>query len=492
MPEEKHKVGEWHLSPEMAAKIDELRRYIGFGATEEATLKEFSVVAEPGLVSISDHFYDRILHFPGARGVIKSEEQISRLKRTLVDWLQELLGGPWDEQYCCRRLRIGQRHVQVGLESQYMFGAMSVVRDQLWQLGQRLEFQNVSGLWGALTKVTDFDLALITMSYMEVSELEALRTLQDLMIKNLPVVVLCLDEGNCVTNATNIVEAGPTVGLHIDDTLPTDLANAVDINSLIAQAHIGGEVLRFGDIRTESGRHFQFTIVPVAHEKMHSLVHLEEVTSIIEAEVRVAHAEALARVGSMAANVAHEIRNPLAAISATLQVISAGMPKKDRRVDVLAKIDDQISRLNRLVTDLLVYARPFEPDMGWVWTNDAVSEAIELAGVVGTIEGPNVELWADKTALVQVLVNLIQNASAVASNICIRTGSGWVEVEDDGPGIVTDMGEQIFEPFVTTKAKGTGLGLAISRNLANGMGAELTLAEGPTRFRLTFREAGAC
>jgi signal transduction histidine kinase len=492
MPADKLRADDWCLEPEMANKINELRRYIGFGAAEEATLKEFCIVAEPGLSAIADHFYARIGQFPGAKAVLKNEEQNERLKRTLVVWMKELMGGPWDEQYCCRRLRIGQRHVQVGLESQYMFGAMSVVRDQLWQIGQRLEFQDVSGLWTALTKVTDFDLALITMSYMEVSELEVLRTLQDVMIQHLPVAVLCLDAGLHVTNATNIIEADSTIGTHVDGTLPADLASAVDMVSLVAQAHIEGEVLRFGDIRTDEGRHFQLTIVPVSHEQMHTLVHLQEVTSIIEAEARVAHAEALARVGTMAANVAHEIRNPLAAISASLQVISAGMPASDRRVDVLGKIDGQIGRLNQLVTDLLVYARPFEPDLSWVWTADAVTEAIGLAGVEVSVEGPNVELWADRTALLHVLVNLIQNASAVGSIVCVRSGPNWVEVEDNGPGVDPELGNQIFEPFVTTKAKGTGLGLAISQNLANGMGAELSLFEAPTRFRLSFKEAGIC
>ena len=491
MPSNKPCATQWNLEPEMRLKLEELRRYICFGPQDQRLLAAFAPMAQAALPTIAEHFYSRIEEFEGAKSVFKSRAQIERLKGTLRVWMQELLSGPWDEEYCCRRLRIGQRHVQVGLPAEYMFGAMSVVREQLWKVAMDTEFEPLHSLWMAINKVTDFDLALVTMSSIDISEGEALRTLQDLIIQHLPVSILCLDTAHLVTNSTNITEAGPVIGAHVDDTLPPELVNAVDVSSLIEQATIGEEVIRLSDVRTETGRHFRLTIVPVGDEHLATLVHLEEVTGIVETEVRVAHAEALARLGSMAANVAHEIRNPLAAISASIQVISSGLAPADGRAMILAKIGGQISRLNRLVTDLLVYARPFDALFEPVDSGPLIEDALLTSGVDAVVEGVDASFWADPTALTHILVNLLQNAAAAGERVVVRVNEKWVEVEDDGPGI--DLVSDIFEPFVTSKAKGTGLGLAISRNLARGMGAELKLlSEAPTRFRVTFKASQTC
>ncbi|MFT5586210.1 MAG: signal transduction histidine kinase [Cognaticolwellia sp.] len=116
--------------------------------------------------------------------------------------------------------------------------------------------------------------------------------------------------------------------------------------------------------------------MPLAHELAHMLVHLEELTDVVQAEVRAQQAEALARIGTLAANIAHEIRNPLAAISATLKVIGGSLATNDRRKVVLEKVGDQVLRLDRLVRDLLCYSRPAHVSNQVIHVRTLVMEAV--------------------------------------------------------------------------------------------------------------------
>jgi signal transduction histidine kinase len=198
----------------------------------------------------------------------------------------------------------------------------------------------------------------------------------------------------------------------------------------------------------------------------------------VQAESRALQSEALARIGSLAANVAHEIRNPLTAISATLQVIGASLDASDRRKPILTKVQEQVLRLDRLVSDLLGYARPVEPQSRRVGLGSVVREALAQAGVPARLlEAESVEVVADPQLVQQIIVNLLQNARDAAGGegqIEVRVGPGpAIEIADDGPGVSVEVTAKLFEPFVTTKMRGTGLGLAISRKLAESMGGAL-------------------
>src|SRR5436190_10603108 len=115
----------------METLFDELKRYVGFGAVDEETLRGLLPLVEPEFVSIADVFYRRILDHVDARKALEGgESQVGRLKVTLVAWMERLLTGPWDEQYFDLRCRIGRVHVRIALPQHYMFGAMNVVRQE--------------------------------------------------------------------------------------------------------------------------------------------------------------------------------------------------------------------------------------------------------------------------------------------------------------------------------------------------------------------------
>src|SRR5437763_5349648 len=101
-----------------------MKRYVSFGAEDEAVLRALAPHAAPHFRRIADEFYQRLEQHDEARGVFSGAEQVERLKQTLCVWMRVLLEGPWEDSYHELRARIGRMHVKVSLPQRYMFGAM--------------------------------------------------------------------------------------------------------------------------------------------------------------------------------------------------------------------------------------------------------------------------------------------------------------------------------------------------------------------------------
>lgn len=484
----------------------DMLRYVGWSPQDEANLRRAWPLVEPHKQALVDQFYQVILGHEDARSVFQDLAQVNRLKETLKVWMQELLNGPWDEAYFERRQRIGKVHVRVGLPERYMFTAMNQVREGMVDIVfDALEPAEAREVCRSLSKVGDLDLAAMTSTYHAEHEWEELRTLQDLIIRNMPVTVLVLDEKGRVNSATapgtRLLNPQAKVGASVESFLPPALWEAADLDAALARASMTGRVVTMPRtllLHEGHERHFRITLVPLQHELAHMLIHLEELTDVVQAEVRAQHAEGLARIGTLAANIAHEIRNPLAAISATLQVIGGSLAQDDRRRKVLEKVGEQVFRLDRLVSDLLGYARPAQVKTEAVDICELVKEGITQSGVDAELEqegGQGTRVFADPQYTTQVLVNLLQNArDAVAGEgrVWLIVGPGpVVRVRDDGPGVDPEVLSTLFEPFVTTKTRGTGLGLAISRKYIEAMGGTLELESCPDGacFKITMRAA---
>ncbi|MDO3377474.1 sensor histidine kinase [Geoalkalibacter halelectricus] len=196
-------------------------------------------------------------------------------------------------------------------------------------------------------------------------------------------------------------------------------------------------------------------------------------------------ADRLASVGEMASGVAHEIKNPLAGISAAISVLSEAFEGDEEREAIVAEVLAQIARLNKTATDLLYFGRPAPPEFTHADLNELIDRTLFFASQHP--EARNVEVrkaladhlppvWVDEKQIQQVLFNIFINAMQameqggiieVASMLEARGAEHWVRVRigDNGPGIAPEALEQIFTPFFTTKSQGTGLGLAICRQL---------------------------
>lgn len=228
-------------------------------------------------------------------------------------------------------------------------------------------------------------------------------------------------------------------------------------------------------------------------------------------------AERLAAVGRLSAGLAHEIGNPLTAILALLDLVLAGDLPEEQERDFLERIRSENERIAAIVRGLLDFSRPDLP------ARDAPEESCEPLSVVDDLirffepqrryAHMRLALAGDRlTARVsmgegtlrQVLLNLILNASEALESrdspglvLIMLEASGEqvrILVEDDGPGVHRDVGDRLFEPFVTSKATrgGTGLGLSICRGLVEAAGGRLDLersSQRGTRFALKLRAA---
>lgn len=487
---------------------EEMKAYVGMSDACGEHLNRLRPHVAAELDPIVDRFYARIQQFPGANSVLQGPAQVERLKQTLCRFIMEMLTGPYDRAYFLKRRRIGKVHVQVGLPEHYVFAAMNRIRIDIASVAFRvLPPEQAVATTQALARIVDLELAVMSSTYMEAHEANQLRSLQDLIIQNLPVTVLCLDAAGRVTSATRpstrLFGRSAAQGRHYEEYVPAELIENADLPSHLGRALATGEEITIPRAMVGSGaeeRQFRITLVPLDHELARLLLHIEELTDVVRAEARLQQAESLARIGSLSAHLAHEIRNPLAAISATLQVIVGSLPEDDRRKTVLDKVRGQVHRLDRLVTDLLGYARPPGAKVQPLPLERLVREAVLQSGVSVELDLADASIvLVDPQYLQQVVVNLVQNSrdalalldGTAQGVIGIRqVGPGTLEVWDRGPGISAEVADRLFEPFVTSKTRGTGLGLAISRKLVRSMGGELELvpSERGACFRVTLQQ----
>lgn len=244
-----------------------------------------------------------------------------------------------------------------------------------------------------------------------------------------------------------------------------------------------------------------------------------ETCLLVEEKVRLerelVNREHLARLGQMAAQVAHEVKNPLSAIKSIAQVMREEDALAGYNQD-LSLIVSEIDRLNRTVSQLLAFSRPSHAETRPVQLSEMINTIVTLAGSEAKERG--VELTTDQVtdvtvtgvqagALREALSNLVLNAvqateagGEVKVQASMQTGPGiragdhaaatlTLTVTDTGPGIPSEAQQRVFEPFYSTKSRGTGLGLAIvqRRVVEIGGSVELTspVKEGRgTKFRL--------
>lgn len=234
-------------------------------------------------------------------------------------------------------------------------------------------------------------------------------------------------------------------------------------------------------------------------------------------QAELAHVQRLNVGWEMASALAHEINQPVTAAmnytQAALRMLTAPAPDLARTAAVMRKSVDQIERVGHIIHGLRDFMNKGELRLARTDVAETVEDAMRLVsaeaagpGVVLSASGlnqlPNV--MADKTQLVQILVNLFRNAVQALS--AAKPGTGTVAVTgrsagasveiivtDNGPGIPEEIRDRLFSPFVTTKPSGMGLGLSISRSIAEAHHGQLTveaLASGGTAFHIILPAAG--
>lgn len=230
---------------------------------------------------------------------------------------------------------------------------------------------------------------------------------------------------------------------------------------------------------------FQERDEDAAPELGQRLVLIRDRTEIRSLEEDLNEANRLAAIGSLAAGVAHEVRNPLSSLRGFAQLFANKLKGQAPLDEYATTMVQEADRLNRVVTDLLYLARPRQLDP--IETNLAhVGESLKQL-MRFDFEDKRIEpefdfgsdpVYADQDALRQVLLNLISNSldaidarensdmpGHVRLTSCRADTGVWLSVADNGPGMNPDIRDQVFKPFVTGKKTGTGLGLAIVQNI---------------------------
>jgi signal transduction histidine kinase len=245
----------------------------------------------------------------------------------------------------------------------------------------------------------------------------------------------------------------------------------------------------------------------------------KDLTHVEQIEERERLRDRLAAVGEMAAVMAHEIKNPLAGIEVLAGLLRRKVPDNPEAQGLVRDIINEAKMANAIVQEVLAFVRPVRLQVDRTSLADALSSAMSLAdgkaqrgGIVVDVELPPdlPLLGADPHQLTQVFCNLLINAYEaldgrgrieIAARLAHSAADGAllpdghqsvptviVDVTDDGPGMLPDIAEKIFNPFFTTKAQGSGLGLAIVRKIVDAHEGriDMTTADGRgTKFRVT-------
>jgi PAS domain S-box-containing protein len=251
---------------------------------------------------------------------------------------------------------------------------------------------------------------------------------------------------------------------------------------------IGREVIGQRRDGTTFPLHLSVSEMSVADDRKFTGI-VRDLTAQAQMEEQLREQAALARLGEMAAMIAHEVKNPLAGIRGAIQVIGRRLPVGSREAVVSNEIITRIDGLNALLNDLLLFARPPQPHPTPVDLASLVTSTADLLAADPAIGRVRVEVhgsappvMADAELLKIIFLNLLVNgAQAMGGNGVIRVSVTSVDsvcqvaFQDSGPGIPSNIREKIFTPFFTTKARGTGLGLPTAKRLIEAHSGRLEI-----------------
>ncbi|HDR03728.1 MAG TPA: PAS domain S-box protein [Candidatus Marinimicrobia bacterium] len=224
---------------------------------------------------------------------------------------------------------------------------------------------------------------------------------------------------------------------------------------------------------------------------------IRDVTQRDLQEAQMRHSEKLATIGHLTAGLAHEIGNPLTAISSLVQLIRR-KSSDEWIIQNLEKVMNHIQRISKIVREMVDFSRPSKANLQKTNINESIRSAVGIfrydvrakeTEFIMNLDMSLPDIICDPDQIHQVILNIIINAvdanGEIGKRVWIETrqknGTFKIEISDEGPGVPKDLHSVIFEPFYTTKAvgKGTGLGLSVSHGIIRNLNGMIDVAERP-------------
>lgn len=352
----------------------------------------------------------------------------------------------------------------------------------------------ISGQLAGRLRLTEKELSKTVL------EFDRLSLLYKQIFDDITTGIITTNEKNSITSYNNAAERitgcpkNRVMGMDLHDCFPEIQLTGGKERNVCYLERSDGTVIRVGYSFSQLG-------IPTASEDEHvhsnsycKVVTLQDISKIELMEKQMREAEKMAAIGELSASIAHDFRNPLAAISGSAQILAM-----DYGEDVTAKANTsktlvgiilrESKRMATTITDFLQFARPQVASQEWFDLNRLITEVtektiplyeqLEQGNLVKNIE-VNLNCWGDQQQIQTLLTHLMENTRSIpnveqAVKVAIRAyetnkeneNYTCIEVCDTGPGIPTMLRDKVFTPFFSTRENGTGLGLAIVKQLVD-------------------------
>ena len=373
----------------------------------------------------------------------------------------------------------------------------------------------VSALFGVRLSSTE---AVLTSTIINFDQLSLLyKTIFD----NINTGIITINNLNVITSANNAAQN--ITGFALDELIGfpiTTVFPSIDLNKEIKRRSI--------DFVKNDGTHIRigYTLTPLSSESHESdisskfgtdsgLITLQDISEIEKLERKIRQGEKMMALGMMSASIAHDFRNPLAAISGSAQVLAKELhyPQptfNQENLELTTIILRESNKLIDTISDFLKFARPDIMERDWFSLRTCIEEVLQVcranprwprSAYIEIIIENKTDIWADEKQFSTVMNHLIQNGIAfcpmgeehiriTAEELVIADEEEKliITVEDNGPGIEKVLYDKIFEPFYTNRADGTGLGLAIVKQTIEGHKGTIEISKsdlGGAKFTVT-------
>lgn len=370
---------------------------------------------------------------------------------------------------------------------------------------------NQSGPFGQISldllPVLAGQLTMIIENVQLFQQTETLRAFNESIIQNLTNGLIAVDHQNRVTvfNPAAAAMLGHSADKVLHQPLPAIMSQADGLLNIFKATQQTGSAQPRQEItiqhQDEWQRPIAISTAPLPADDQQTatgvVAVIEDLSEIKALEAERRRLDRLAALGEMSAVVAHEIRNPIAGIAAGVDYLTRNLAPESVEAEGAALIQGEISRVNRILEDILFVARPLQLNFSAAALPAIIDKVIQRYQAQATAKAIKIHcdcdgqlpvINADSQRLEQVFNNLILNAiQAMPGGGAMRIQSKLdptgrqivVSIVDSGPGIPPEVQTRIFEPFFTTKAKGTGLGLSIARQIIEAHEGTITIDTSP-------------